>query len=212
MNKNSYNKNIFLETSRTYLRPFQQNELNMFITWVLEGDGLLDVMSDGYDLNELQEWFLKLTSHWEQHQFGKVPVFLKDNDEFIGYAGFTIAGPETSEKNRLAPNPNGSPNLEIGYRLHKKFWGKGYATELAVAILQKIIEKFPGVPKVFALARDDNFASQNVLHKCMFKHLSTQVYSWGDKRWGFFYTTNDNIKKLLAQKSLAEKFKKQPNE
>ena len=50
-------------------------------------------------------------------------VISEATSELIGYCGLT-----------LYPDIDGVPEIEIGYRLVRKFWGSGYATEAAIAI------------------------------------------------------------------------------
>ncbi|KGT46143.1 hypothetical protein GW12_28070 [Acinetobacter sp. HR7] len=68
----------------------------------------------------------KVTRQIEQHGWGLWAVELKENKEFIGFIG-------------LQPQPElfeFSPCIEIGWRLAKKFWHHGYATEGAKAVLK----------------------------------------------------------------------------
>jgi RimJ/RimL family protein N-acetyltransferase len=65
----------------------------------------------------------------------------------------------------LLPDDGGSPeNVELGYRLRKSAWGKGYATEGTRALVDKAFREF-GVRRVFATTYQDNLASQRVMEK-----------------------------------------------
>ena len=57
-------------------------------------------------------------------------VELKDIREFIGFVGL----------HKPKANLPFSPCVEVGWRLHKKFWNQGYATEGAKASLQYAFE------------------------------------------------------------------------
>ncbi len=54
--------------------------------------------------------------------------------------------------------------IEVGYRLAKQFWGKGYATELTVGLLNYGFNEI-GLQQIVAVARPDNTASIRVLSK-----------------------------------------------
>ncbi|MFI5264389.1 MAG: GNAT family N-acetyltransferase, partial [Candidatus Kapaibacterium sp.] len=61
---------------------------------------------------------------------------------------------------------------DIGYRLIKRFWGKGFATESAIASLQYGFEKLE-LPEIFGTVDMDNIASRNVLIKSGLKYVET---------------------------------------
>ena len=54
--------------------------------------------------------------------------------------------------------------IEIGYRLHKNFWGQGFATEVATS-LRNYAKNDLGLNKLSAIAAEDNIASIKVLKK-----------------------------------------------
>lgn len=55
--------------------------------------------------------------------------------------------------------------LELGYRLRREAWGRGLATEGALALLAKAFEEF-GATRVVAQTYEENVASRRVLEKC----------------------------------------------
>jgi RimJ/RimL family protein N-acetyltransferase len=55
-------------------------------------------------------------------------------------------------------------DIEIGYRLHKDFWGKGYGTELVKALINWGFEHL-SVNKLVAVINPDNIRSRRVLEK-----------------------------------------------
>lgn len=79
-------------------------------------------------------------------------IVLKESNEFIGLAGFTLS----LDKFKLG---------EIYYKLHPKHWGNGYATELAKRLIKTGFEDF-GLHKVEAGVATENTASIKVLEKC----------------------------------------------
>ncbi|NOZ43349.1 MAG: GNAT family N-acetyltransferase, partial [Alphaproteobacteria bacterium] len=83
----------------------------------------------------------------------------KDSDDFIGW--FMLKS--------LAEQPD---EIEIGWRLKKKFWGQGYATEGAT-MLYDFARKQPGVKKIFATALPENIASHKIMTKIGMKYIKT---------------------------------------
>jgi RimJ/RimL family protein N-acetyltransferase len=54
---------------------------------------------------------------------------------------------------------------EVGWRLHRRHWGQGFATEGASALIEKAFGQL-GVDRVIATAMAGNAASINVMKKC----------------------------------------------
>lgn len=72
--------------------------------------------------------------------------------KFLGYAG-------------IMPSPTGhplGPHVEIGWRLVRRAWGHGYATEAAEAALTDTFRRV-GLIGVVAYTAPDNFRSQGVM-------------------------------------------------
>lgn len=69
-----------------------------------------------------------------------------------------------------APHDRG-PEIELGYRLRRSAWGKGYATEAATALLRWACgTEGPRLREVIAVTYPQNLASQRVLLKSGFHH------------------------------------------
>lgn len=60
----------------------------------------------------------------------------------------------------------------MAYRLHKKFWGKGYATELAKALIEHGLNNLK-LPRIIAPVHPDNKASIRVLEKAGMDYCGT---------------------------------------
>lgn len=54
---------------------------------------------------------------------------------------------------------------EVGFLLDRPFWGRGYATEAALASLRFGFEQL-GLNLIIALVYADNLASRRVIEKC----------------------------------------------
>jgi RimJ/RimL family protein N-acetyltransferase len=69
----------------------------------------------------------------------------------------------------------GTPDVpEIGYWLGVPYWGQGYATEAARAVIDYAFEKF-GSAELRAGARVVNAASRRVLEKCGFQWTGVEL-------------------------------------
>ena len=87
---------------------------------------------------------------YKKYNHGRWAVYLKETHEFIRWCGLKYR-PERQV-------------VDLGYRLSKKYWGHGYATEAAKRCLQYGFEVL-NLPKIFAAAHVDNIASRKVLEK-----------------------------------------------
>lgn len=67
----------------------------------------------------------KIEAHFEAHGYGLWALELRATAEFIGFAGMAKPSFDT----------HFTPAVEIGWRLDRSAWGKGYATEAARAAL-----------------------------------------------------------------------------
>jgi len=77
---------------------------------------------------------------------GRWAIIEKSSNEFIGWTGFKLV---REERNNL------TDFYDLGFRLLRKFWGKGYATESALASLEYGFDKL-NFDKVYAMAHIDN--------------------------------------------------------
>jgi RimJ/RimL family protein N-acetyltransferase len=63
---------------------------------------------------------------WDAHGFGRFAVEVRDTGELAGFTGMAIP----------TDVPEVMPAVEIGWRLGRAFWGRGFATEAATAALR----------------------------------------------------------------------------
>jgi RimJ/RimL family protein N-acetyltransferase len=147
--------NVFLETDRLILRRFTVADEDNLVA--LDGD--LEVMrylSGGTPTprEAIRSRVLPrfLASYERFNGFGTWAAIEKSSGEFLGWFGFN-------------PTDSSKPeNVELGYRLRRAAWGKGYATEAARALIQKGFDELQ-VQRVFASTYEDNLASRRVMEK-----------------------------------------------
>jgi len=74
------------------------------------------------------------------------------------------------------PDPGGDvTNIDIGYRLRRSAWNKGYATEGSQALISRGFTDL-GIEQVFAHTLTVNAASRRVLEKCGLALVRTTPY------------------------------------
>ena len=153
-----FKKEEVIETKRMILRPVCLNDHNLFLDLDSDSD-VMRYLTDGVPSNE--EQISKFTKHatelTKKHNsnFGYWVAKIKDTDDFLGWFHFR-PGKDT---------PENTERIELGYRLKKKFWGKGYATEGSKALIDIGFNEL-GVKTVFAQTMKSNIPSQKVMKKC----------------------------------------------
>lgn len=106
------------------------------------------------------ERFMEMILLYQQkHAHGMASVFLNDSDEFIGQSGIFHIGHYDLQ-----------PEIEIGYRFHKRHWGKGYATEITNGLVDWGFENLD-IDTIVAFVETENIASKRVLKKCGFQFI-----------------------------------------
>ena len=73
----------------------------------------------------------------------------------------------------------GEGTVELGYRLHREFWGRGYATEGGKALIAHGFT-VGDVRRVMATTMFVNDGSRRVMEKCGLRHLRTFHVDWPD--------------------------------
>lgn len=101
----------------------------------------------------------KFIAYYQEKGLPCFLLFDLESGDFIGRAGFGITE---------------SGDIEIGYVLHKKFWGKGFASEAVTALLQYAREHID-VDYIIAYADLGNIGSTRVMEKCGMIYYKTGI-------------------------------------
>jgi RimJ/RimL family protein N-acetyltransferase len=96
---------------------------------------------------------------------GWLVVIERDTGAFVGLAVLTVLG--AAHVAAVGPSACQPPVVEVGYRLARPFWGRGYATEAAAVLVRHGFTKMR-LPQITAIADVRNVASNRVLEKLGF--------------------------------------------
>jgi len=151
-----------LNTQRLTLRPLVPADA-VALHRIYQVDGVLRYFPDPQPppLERVERNLLLQRAHWEQHGYGNWGVLAPGQVEIIGWAGLQFL-PDTGE-------------TEVGFLLDRPFWGRGYATEVALASLRYGFEKFH-FPEIIGLVHPENLASQRVIDKCRMTWVDRKEY------------------------------------
>ncbi len=101
---------------------------------------------------------------------------LKYYDEHPGYGVWATLERGSGEciGFHLLNHVHGDGSIQVGYRLFPQYWGKGYATEMSLALLRYGFATLK-LPLITANAHVDNRASIHVLEKCGLQRKTDRV-------------------------------------
>lgn len=140
-----------IETERLTMREFREEDFERFAE--MKGDPeVMQYIADGRPLSREVAWRLMSSEigHWDLLGFGHWAVVERSSGLFMGAIGLN--------------EPLGWPGLEAGWQLHRSAWGKGYATEGALASLNFAWRQL-GANGVLSMIQRENFASIRVAEK-----------------------------------------------
>jgi RimJ/RimL family protein N-acetyltransferase len=142
----------FLETDRLTLRRFTEDDVDNLFD--LNGDpAVMRYLTGGKPTprEQIRDEIIPfhLGIYQRTDEFGTWAAQDRRSGEFLGWFHF---------------RPGPSEGTDLGYRLRRAVWGKGYATEGSRALIRKGFTEL-GVRRVFALTMTVNAASRRVLEK-----------------------------------------------
>ncbi len=153
-------KDVRIETERLVMVPadmsWRDDMLRMFnepgvADWLfLTGPPTLDELTKRIEVHE---------AFWREHGFGLFAVIEKSSGRFVA---------------RVGPMPTLGPGLaEVAWSTVAGAWGKGYASEAALASMKFTFARSP-VETLSCFLRPDNTASRRVAEKIGFRYHDTR--------------------------------------
>lgn len=142
-----------LETERLILRPWQEIDRSPMAAMCADPDVMWDY---GY-VNTVAESDARIARYHDAYLrlgYGRFPVLLRSDGSFLGYCGVMP----------VFPGHPMEPGLEIGWRLIRAAWGKGYASEAARACLRDGFERC-GMNEVLSYTAANNTRSEAVMRR-----------------------------------------------
>ena len=146
---------IIGQTERLLLRETSPMDGEIF--YELNSDPEVIKYTGDPPFQSLQEasQFLAAYDHFQKHNRGRWAIIDKSTKEVLGWCGLKLH--------------EGNGENDLGYRLFKKYWNKGYATEASHLALQYGFRRL-GLESVIARAVKENVASLRVMNKLGFEY------------------------------------------
>lgn len=146
------------ETERLHLRRLTRDDLDDVHTLMSNPDVMRFSLNGPMSPERVSEWLDRVLRSYDENGWGRLWVEEKGTGRFVGVCGFL-----------LWPDVGGRREVEIGYRFLPATWGKGYATEAAVACRDLGFGDF-GLTRLISLIEADNVGSWKVAEKVGMRH------------------------------------------
>lgn len=161
-----------LETARLRLTALTEKHFDDYAAMLADPDSTRWV-GDGQPLDRTNAWrsLAMLLGHWALRGYGMWALELKETGEFIGRAGLM--------------NPDGWPDLELGWMLKPEHRHQGYATEAGNASLDFAWNQLHA-RRVISLVRIGNEASDRVAERLGGEHIENMDF-YGSHNHVFAY-------------------------
>lgn len=151
---------IYFEKDRLIFRDWAEQDLPVFQKMNRDPEVMEyfpNILSD----DETRAFYSRIQDEFANCGYGLYAVETKLDGKFIGFVGF----------HKATFDADFTPCIEIGWRLSRESWGKGYATEGARACLDYGIRRF-GFSKVYSFTARVNLRSENVMRKIGMKKVA----------------------------------------
>jgi len=152
-----------ITTSRLLLRPFQQNDFDDAYHLLSDPEVMRYSLNGPYSREKSRDFIDQCILKSANNEPTLFVVLDNKNHQFIGFCGF------------FAQKIQGEEEIELGYRLLKSQWGKGFATEAAIAVKHYAFNQL-GITRLISLIETSNRASLRVAEKNGFRIEKQMLY------------------------------------
>lgn len=144
-----------LDTRRLVLRPFEAADGDALYT--LYGDpAVMAIRKIGtQSRGQSDQQLAAICDNWARRGFGLWAVHDRATGRFIGECGLREHRPDGGD-------------IELSYGLVPAAWGRGFATESAIAVVDIGFQSI-GLERILGIAAASNAASKHILHRLGFR-------------------------------------------
>lgn len=165
----------YIETERLILRDWKEDDISTFSR--INGDPLvMEYYPSRLDEKATEHLVKNFQKHIDKQDYGFFAAEHKADGAFMGFAGLS----------QVPKHMPIYPSVEMAWRLDYEYWGSGYATEAAEAILDFGFHE-QSLEEVVAYCVYDHERAHAILEKLGFS---------SDKKDDFSYAPKSNSKAL----------------
>jgi RimJ/RimL family protein N-acetyltransferase len=140
-----------LETARLQLREMAREDIG-FVSTMLADPEVTRYYERTFTRDDALEWLERQRARYARDGHGLWLVLVRETGCPVGQVGLVMQDVE------------GTTRPEIGWLLHRPFWGRGYATEAAIATRDAAFTRW-GYRRVISLIRPVNEPSRRVAER-----------------------------------------------
>lgn len=149
---------MVIETDRLILRPWAEKDRPSFHGMSTD-PVVMEFLLPMAGRSTTDAWIDRQIAHDAEHGFCFWALESKESGSFLGAAGLL----------RVGYDAHFTPAVEVGWRLSRSFWGRGYAPEAAAASVQFGFERL-SLPEIVANTVAGNTRSRRVMEKLGMSH------------------------------------------
>jgi len=153
---------IITETERLIIREIVSTDVDVMLE--LHADPEVHIYLGNKTITSEEEIMKAIHSLGQQYKdfgVGRWAMINKKTNEFIGWTGIEFVRKETNNHRNF---------YDLGYRLLKKFWGQGFATESAFASVDYAFDQL-NATEIYGMADIANDGSNKILKKVGLKFI-----------------------------------------
>jgi RimJ/RimL family protein N-acetyltransferase len=141
-----------ISTERLIMRGWRESDLAPWAAMNADPE-VRQYLGPLLTFEQASAWVLTFQDDLDRYGFGFWAVEVRASGEFIGFTGLGTADEEMPVT-----------GVDIGWRLARPAWGRGYATEAALAALEYGFDIL-GLPEIVAVTMARNLRSQAVMRR-----------------------------------------------
>lgn len=142
---------LHLETHRLELRPLTLDDLDDLASMLGDAEALR-LWGGPLDRQGALDWIDRNVARYAADGFGRCAVILRATRELVGDCGL------------IRTTVEGQPEVELGWIVRRTHWGRGIATEAAMAWRDFAFET-AGLERIVSMISAQNIASRRVAEK-----------------------------------------------
>ncbi|MBI3526011.1 MAG: GNAT family N-acetyltransferase [Betaproteobacteria bacterium] len=160
---------LVTETPRLLIRSLAPDDAPSLVHVLGDAEVMRFSIKGVCTLEDIRQFIQRAMSSYAERGYGQWALVDKASSSVIGYCGF---GPLIIDEEQ---------QIEIGYRLARRYWSQGLITEAASSVLAHGFGQL-GLDTVIAVIQPENIGSVRVAEKVGFRSFKNSRYHGHDVR------------------------------